>query len=474
LSLGKVLFGLGLKAGDRVALLDYNSIELSLVNFGVPVCGMVALPLNYRLSPRELADVINDSQSAALIYCPAVTDLVNQIRSKLPSVKYFLCTSTSNNDSSLPSLLEKVPNISLPEPKPEDLAHLLYTSGTTGRPKGVQLTHSNSVATIKSLLIDLRFEPNDIGLMIAPLFHIAGIHTFMGLIARGCTVHLLPSFDPIKTLDTLRSTKATVTLLVPAMIAALMNRPDLNKLDLSSLRMVIYAGAPMPEELLKTCINRFGYKFLQVYGTTETSAITCLTIDDHRRPQYFSSAGRQFFGNQVKVVDENDRETPPGEIGEVILRGENVMTGYWNAPEETALVLKDGWFHTGDMGLSDGNGYIFLKDRKKDMIVTGGENVYPVEIENVLLQIPAISEVAVIGVPDKQWGEKVLAIVHLRPDPKITAEEIISFCRERLAGYKCPKAVEFTASPLPRTPSGKVKKNILSKPYWEGFDRKIH
>ena len=230
----------------------------------------------------------------------------------------------------------------------------------------------------------------------------------------------------------------------------------------------------MPEELLNACIHRFGYKFLQIYGTTETSAITCLTLEDHKTPSLFASAGRPLFGNEVKVVDEQGRETLPGEMGEVIVRGDSVMPGYWNSPEETESVIKNGWFHTGDVGLSDEQGYIFLKDRKKDMIVTGGENVYPVEVENVLLQDPGLLEAAVIGVPDKKWGEQVLAIVSLRPGQKRTAEEIISFCRERLAGYKCPKAIEFATDPLPRTPSGKIKKNILSQPFWKGFDRKIH
>lgn len=473
-SLCRSLFGLGLRKGDRVAVLDFNSIEGCLVSFGVPAFGMVAVPLNFRLADKEMIEVLNDSGASALIYSPAFAEMVNRIRSELPAVKHFIGTRPGGQDPHLQTLMESPPKISFLEPTPDDLAHLLYTSGTTGRPKGVQLTHRNSLTTITSLLIDFRLEPEDIGLMVAPLFHVAGFHTFMALFARGCSVHLLPAFDPIKTVEALRTTKASVTLLVPAMIAALMNLPEQHPWDPASLRLVIYAGAPMPEELLKACLDRFGYRFLQIYGTTETSAITCLTPEDHQTRSYVASAGRQLFGSDLRVVDDLGHEVAPGEIGEVVVRGEGMMPGYWNSPQETERVIRDGWFHTGDVGLSDDHGYLFLKDRKKDMIVTGGENVYPVEVENVLLQDSAILEAAVIGTPDKKWGEQVLAIVRLKAGPPRTAEEIISFCRERLAGYKCPKAVTFSKDPLPRTPSGKIRKNILRQPFWEGLERKIH
>jgi long-chain acyl-CoA synthetase len=237
--------------------------------------------------------------------------------------------------------------------------------------------------------------------------------------------------------------------------------------------MIAYGGAPMPEELLKAALNRFGNIFSQLYGLTEAGILTCLRKDDHKDPRYLGSAGREFFGTEVMVVDDKGRQLGSGQIGEIIARGASVTKGYWNAPEETAIALKEGWFYTGDLGVRDEKDYIFLRDRKKDMIVSGGENVYPVEVENVLHEIPAIQEAAVIGVPDPKWGEKVLALVMLKPNKKITSEEIISFCRERLAGFKCPKSIEFTG-PLPRTSSGKIQKNELRQRYWKGRDRAIH
>jgi acyl-CoA synthetase (AMP-forming)/AMP-acid ligase II len=283
----------------------------------------------------------------------------------------------------------------------------------------------------------------------------------------------MPGFEPVKTLRALGDTKATVTLLVPAMINALLNAPGQEEVDLSSLRLLMYAGAPMPPELLRKAIERLGYIFFQLYGLTETSVLTVLGIDDHKNSKYISSAGREMFGSEVRLVDDSDNEVRAGSPGQIIARGDNVTPGYWNAPHETLTTLKNGWFYTGDIAIRDEEGYFYLKDRKKDMVVTGGENVYPVEVENVLHEIPGLLEAAVVGVPDERWGEKLLAIVCLKQGIVLSREDIMGFCRERLAAYKCPKDVEFR-NELPRTPSGKVRKNVLREPYWEGFDRRVH
>ncbi len=470
---GCALHGLGLKKGDRIAFLDVNSIELAAGHFAVPACGMVVVPLNHRLAKEELRGILEDAGAAVLIYSPPFGEIVDEIRPMLSSINHFICTRKRGEELILSSLIENATQLTFEEPTENDLAALLYTSGTTGKPKGVQLSHGNVTSTIATLLIETGFRSEDIGLMVAPLFHVAGCHIYMAAIARGCTVNLLPAFDPIKTLEAFSNTEATITLLVPAMIGALLNTPGQENFNLSSLRVMVYAGAPMTPELLKKSIDRFGNIFMQIYGLTETSVLTRLDIEDHNEPELLLSCGREMIGCRIKLVDDDGHETRTGEIGQIIAKGDNITSGYWNAQEETKLSIKNGWFYTGDAAISDERGYVFLKDRKKDMIVSGGENIYPVEVENVLAEIPEILEAAVIGIPDQKWGEVVIAIAHLDKDRKISEEQIIDFCKRKLAGYKCPKKIVFSDL-LPRTPSGKVKKNVLREPFWKEFERKIH
>lgn len=472
--LGHVFFQLGLAHGDRVAILDLNSLFYCYIHFALPSCGLVVVPLNYRLAASELIGILTDAKVSALIYSPTFKDVVEKMRPELPFLRHFICTRSIGDGHELPTLMEQTRPVSkLPEPHDTDVSHLLYTSGTTGKPKGVMLSHLNNAAAITSLLVEFGLNAEDVGLMVVPMFHVAGCHVFIALIACGATIHILPGFDPAETLNAIQTKRVSFCFLVPAMITALLDELGQGKKDMSSIRTIAYGGAPMPEELLKAATNRFGNIFSQLYGLTEAGIFTCLKRDDHKNPRYLGSAGREVFGIQVMVVDENGRELGNGQIGEIIGRGASVTKGYWNAPDETALALKEGWFHTGDLGVRDENNYIFLKDRKKDMIVSGGENIYPIEVENVLHGIPAIQEAAVIGVPDPKWGEKVLALVNLKPNTEISPEEILSFCRERLAGFKCPKSIEFKG-PLPRTSSGKIQKNELRKPYWKGRDRAIH
>jgi long-chain acyl-CoA synthetase len=471
-ALGRALYDLGLQRGDRVAILDFNSPELCQALFAAPACGLVALPLNFRLALPELASILADAEATVLIYSPDFAEVADNLRSEFPFLRHLVCTKPREGSSHIGKLMEQAPDLALPEPWPEETAHLLYTSGTTGRPKGVPLTHTNIISTLRSLLIEFGLRHEDRGLMVAPLFHVAACHTFMSLLARGCAVQVMAAFDPRKTLEVITDTRPTFTILVPAMISALLNTPGQERVDTSCLRRMVYAGAPMPQELLKTAVARFGDIFLQVYGLTETSALTCLRVEDHSDPRLIASAGRQMFGNEVMVVDKSGATATAGAIGEVIAKGDNVTAGYWNAPEETQAVLRNGWFHTGDVGFTDANGYIFLRDRKKDMIVSGGENVYPVEVENVLHENPLILEAAVIGVPDERWGERVHAIVHFRSGEWMDPQEVISYCREKLAGYKCPKSIEVSG-PLPRTPSGKVQKNVLRAGHWKDRDRNI-
>jgi len=471
--LGSALYGLGLSPGDRVAVLDHNSIELAVAHFGLPACSLVTLPLNTRLSKDELLGIIHNARASALIYSPPFEQTVAALAPDLPFLKARICTEQAAGNLDLRQLMAHASPAALQRPRPGDLATLLYTSGTTGVPKGVKLTHANTASTLVSLLVELGLTPEDSGLMVAPFFHVAGCHTYMAHIARGCTVNILPAFEPQSTLEALEQTRASVTLLVPAMIGALLNLPGHEKADLSALRLVVYAGAPMPEKLLKKALERLGNVFFQIYGLTETSVLTCLTREDHQKPELLTSGGREMYGCRVRIVDEKGRETEPGGIGQIVAGGDNVTSGYWEAPEETAAVMKGEFFDTGDIAVRNEQGYVFLRDRKKDMIVTGGENVYPVEVENVLTEIPGVLEAAVIGVPDEKWGERVMALVHLKQGATATEEDIVSYCQKRLAKYKCPKTVAFL-DPLPRTPSGKIRKNVLREPYWEGFSRRIH
>ncbi len=473
-AIGSALYELGLQRGDRVAILDRNSPALCEALVAVPACGLVALPLNFRLAPPELASILVDARASVLIYSSDFGEIVDGLRSELPFLRHFICTGPRGDSPDFGRLIEQASARLLPEPGPEEPAHLLYTSGTTGRPKGVPLTHANITSTLRSLLIEFGLRPEDKSLMVAPLFHVAACHTYMALLARGCTSHVLPAFDPQATLEAIAATRASFTILVPAMISALLNTPGQQDAEVSSLRRVVYAGAPMPQELLHQAVERFGNIFLQVYGLTETSALTCLRAADHHDPCLIASAGHQMFGTEVRVVNGLGEPATVGSVGEVVARGENVMPGYWNAPDESRAVLRNGWFYTGDVGFMDGNGYIFLRDRKKDMIVSGGENVYPVEVENVLYENPLILEAAVIGVPDEKWGERVHAIVHLRPGEPLDPQEMINFCRGKLAAYKCPKSIEVWPGVLPRTASGKVQKNVLRARYWQGQKRGIN
>ena len=451
LKMGSVLHGLGLKKGDRVGILDFNSMTLATALFGIPACGMTALPLNHRLAPQELIWILEDAEASALIYAPSFSETVEEMRSRLTSVSHFICTEETPNGKNLPSLIKEAQMTRFDPPHASDLATLLYTSGTTGRPKGVQLSHGNTASTMTSLLVELGLTPDDSGLMVAPLFHVAGCHTYMALIARGCTAHLLPGFEPKKTLETLGATKSTMTILVPAMISAILNMEGHERVDVSSLRLFLYAGAPMPEQLLRAAIDRFGHVFFQIYGLTETSVLSCLPPKDHTRAELHSSAGREMYGCEVKILNDDGSETPRGEIGQIAARGDNVTSGYWRAETETEASLKEGWFHTGDVGFVDESGYLFLKDRKKDMIVTGGENVYPVELENVLYEIPEVEEAAVIGIPDDRWGEKVVALIHLVPNEEISEEEIISFLPGAVGRVQMPQSrrIHGPASPEP-------------------------
>jgi acyl-CoA synthetase (AMP-forming)/AMP-acid ligase II len=408
-------------------------------------------------------------------------DVLNSIRHEIDGVRNFICLDAAvENMAHYESLISRFPaSEPLDEIEVDDACVLFYTSGTTGRPKGAIHTH-------KSLIAEATRVPHrdlgsdDVALCVMPFFHVGGAAAYLfPAFACGATLVVHRSFDETQVLQAIEKEKITYIYLVPAMIIRLLEHPDLDTYDLSSLRSVAYTGAPMPIEALKKGIDRFGQVFIQFLGQTETLNLTVLKKQDHKvkgSPQEtkrLESAGKPLAADELRIVDEQGQDVPPGEAGEIIARSDRVMQGYWQAPQETAKTIKDGWLYTGDVGQMDEDGYVYIVDRKKDMIISGGENIYSREVEEVLYMHPAVIEAAVVGTPDEKWGESVKAVLVLKPGASASEEEIIDFCKEHLASYKKPRSVEFWDG-LPRTGSGKVRKNEIRERYWEGYEKRVH
>jgi long-chain acyl-CoA synthetase len=359
------------------------------------------------------------------------------------------------------------------------LLGLFYTSGTTGEPKGVMLTHRNMLSNIANSQGIYEYLSSDIYLHAAPMFHLADGAAVFTHTSNGATQAFIPRFDPKHVLETIARERVSLILLVPTMINFLLNHPDLDSYDLSSLRHVTYGASPIAPDLLRRAMKAFACGFGQGYGLTEASPLlTVLSQEDHaitdeKSERRLASCGKPVPGVEVRVVREDGSDARPGDVGEIIARGPNIMVGYWKRPEDTKEVLGDGWLHTGDLATVDEDGYIYLVDRKKDMIVTGGENVYSTEVEAVLYSHPSIKEAAVIPVPDADWGEAVHACVVLRDGKQTTAEELVEFCRERLANYKVPRSIEFIEGELPKGGTGKILKKQLRERYWKDQRRRI-
>lgn len=473
------LFAQGVRPGERVAILDKNSPGYLELYFALPRLGAVAVPLNYRLAPPELAYIVNDSCASLMLFGAEYAELVGQLRPELTQVRKFVTLDGGGSEWALD--FERLHAARAPvfdvARDPEDVFLQMYTSGTTGRPKGAMLTHANMIANTLTALAERDYGPGDSYLHVAPLYHCADLELFYGMTWAGAGNVLMREFKPDAVLQTIERERVSIVFLVPAMINFLLEEPSLGERDLSSLRLIVYGGSAIPEDRLRTALARLPCKFSQGYGLTETSPILCvLPSDDHvlegPRARRIQSCGRAAHGVEVKIVDEHDRDCPREVVGEIVARGKNVMKGYFGQPEATAHALRGGWFHTGDMGKMDADGYVYIVDRKHDMIVSGGENVYPREVEEVIYRHPAVLEAAVIGVPSPRWGEEVKAIVVLRPGSGLEAEALIEFVREQIAHYKAPRSVDFVAS-LPRNPSGKVLKTVLRERYWAGHSRRV-
>jgi len=480
--LANVLLNLGVRDGEHVIILSKNCNEYLETYFACARSGSICTAINYRLTPHELHYVIENSEAKIVIVSDEFLDTLEEIRSDLKMAEHYIVIGQA--PEGMDSYDDLISFASTLEPEvdqhEDDIVLQMYTSGTTGLPKGAMLTHRNLVTNAIGCSFGMQMQPNDCILMVAPLYHMAAGMCSLAVILQGGPIFVHRDFNPMAILEDMEGGRVTTGLLIPVMINFLLQMPDIEQRDFSHIRGLIYGASPMPVEVLRRAIEVFKCDFIQGYGQTESSAVLCvLRPEDHildgtpEQLKRLGSAGRAVFGTEVRVVDENRNDIEPGQIGEVIGRGHNVMKGYWKMPEASAKAIRDGWLYTGDLATVDEAGYVYILDRVKDMIISGGENVYCREIEEVLHKHPAVADAAVIGVPNDQWGETVKAIVVLAEGQEATEDEIIDFTREYLAGFKRPRSVDFVDS-LPRNLSGKVLKKILREPYWSDEQRQVH
>jgi long-chain acyl-CoA synthetase len=457
----------GVKRGDRVGILDVNSYRYAEAYYACAQAGMILLPLNSRLAPPELKYVLNDSGAKALIVTEPFLGAVEGQSIAVLIKDYDAFLASGKPDSSV----EKVGL--------DDICQIYYTSGTTGEPKGVCLTHGNMIASAFDSIVGLELTREDIWLHAAPMFHLVDAWSIWSMPLLGATQVML-HFTPEKMMEVVQRTKPTGAGVPPTLINMMANHPKIRDYDLSSLRFIMYGGSPTPLGILQKAVKALPTKYIHGFGITETSGITTLADPKDffvegtaEQLALTNNAGRAVPHIRLEIFDEQGKPMAKGQVGEVVVSGPRVMREYWQKPKHTADALKNGWYHSGDMGYLDEQSRLFVVDRKKDMIISGGENVYSVEVENVISQHPAVLEVAAIGVPDAQWGEAVKAICVLREGAAASADEIIGFCRGKIAGYKIPKSVDFSKEQLPKTGPGKIAKRRLRDPFWAGRERKI-
>jgi acyl-CoA synthetase (AMP-forming)/AMP-acid ligase II len=473
----------GVGPQGRVAFLDKNSDLFYEVVFGCAKANAVSVGINWRLAPPEVAYIVDDSGAEVLFVGPDFHGLVEQIAPELKSVKRIVAMAPGHGGwVDFASWRDAHPGTDPGVPSArDDIAIQMYTSGTTGHPKGVQLANR--------AFLDLRLEApaddmewnewtgDDVSLVAMPSFHIGGAGWGIQGVTAGAENIVVSEFEPGEVLSIIESHRVTKLFMVPAAMRLCLHHPKCRETDFSSVKYILYGASPIPLDLLREAIEVFQCGFVQLYGMTETTGTaTYLPPKDHDptgRSEKMKSAGKPMPGVSVKVVDDAGDPVPARQVGEICLASRANMAGYWNLPEATAKTLVDGYVHTGDAGYLDEDGYVYVHDRVKDMIVSGAENVYPAEVESAIFGHPAVADVAVIGVPDEKWGEAVKAMVVLKPGAEATADDIVAFARQRIAGYKTPKSVDFVPE-LPRNPSGKILKRELRKPYWEGYERLVN
>jgi len=480
-SLVHALRALGLQKGDVLGVLSWNCLEYMDVHGAAMKGGFISSPFNPRLHPKELEYLINYSEARALFVGPDLVETVEGMRQGLPNVKHVIRLRGTGGEPSMQGLFERFPE---EEPDtdllPEDPVIIFYTSGTTGLPRGALYSHIRKLNATRIKNLEMGIKAGDRQLQVLPLFHIGGdSHVWPFFCAGGCNI-IMPqkSFDPAAALEAVERERATDIQIVPPQLSAMMTRQAEKGGDLGTLKRIYYAASPMPVELLRRGLEQFGPIFSQGYGQTESGPQICsLPRKFHQvldRPEeeqeVLQSCGRPSPGVQVRIVDDDGRDVGPREVGEITARSHSVMVEYWRRPEETREAFKNGWLHTGDLGYYDEKGFIYIVDRKKDMIVSGGENVYSREVEEVLYKHPAVEEAAVVGAPDPFWVERVHAEIVLKEGTRATEEEIIAFCKGHIASYKAPKSIAFVDG-LPKNPQGKILKREIKKKYSEDMKK---
>ncbi len=482
--LANALHNLGLKKGDRIAFLMANCPEYIFTEYALTKIGGVRVPLAVLLNSDDHIYMMNHSESVALVYHEKLAPRVEAMIPHLKTVKHFICVSEDPanvrpDHLHLQTMLaDYAPDPPPVEITPQDLCGIYYTGGTTGRPKGVMLSHRAWVNAVMLEMLELSLGREEVFAYMTPLTHAGGVLLLPVLLRKGKCL-ILDGFDPKTFLEQTEKEKITASLFVPTMIYVLLDHPDLQKYDTSSLRNILYGAAPIAPERLKQAINHFGPIFSQFYGQTEAPMILAslpkeehVVTDPERERRVFSSCGRPTMTTQIKLTDPDGNEVAPGQVGEITARSIIMMDGYFKDPEKTAETIKDGRLHTGDMARQDEEGFLYIVDRSKDMIISGGFNIYPREIEDVLFEHPAVKGAAVIGVPHQKWGEAVKAIVVLHQDQAAGEDELIEFVKTHKGGLMAPKSVEFWDS-IPLTNLGKVDKKKIREPYWREQGRRV-
>lgn len=477
----------GLQHGDRVAIVSPNRTEIVEIECALYKAGLVKVALNSRLAPSELADTLANAEPVACFAAPSHRAMVDAAAAGVDSLRLRFGFDPAEGDAArgwapYEDLLAGQPDTPVIEDMaPGDLAVLHYTSGSTGKLKAAMQTVGNRMASLRKIIMGrMHAGPGDVLLLVGPITHASGMF-IQPMLFQGATVLLLDRFVPAEVLATIAQRRVTMTFMVPAMIHALLAEPSLGTHDLSSLRLLSYGAAPMAPARIREAWAAFGPVLAQGYGAGETTGgVVSLTTADHaraiigERPELLAACGRPNGEADVQVLDDDGRPVSGDAIGEICVKGPDVFAGYWKAPEQTAEAFDaQGWLRTGDLARVDAEGYIFIVDRKKNMLVSGGFNVYPTEVEAVLAQHPAVYECCVVGVPDDHWGEVVKAVVVLRPGTAATADELMAFCGEHLAGFKRPRSVDFVAQ-LPKNSNGKLSRKDVREPYWAGRDRRVN
>ncbi len=485
-ALGAALGALRVPAGGRVGFLGANSLAHVECVMGIPAFGRVLVDLNFRLAPAELAFMVDDCEIGVLVTDRDQLEVARGVRAQCPSLRELVLDAEGScPDDCLPyeELIDRDPVPAAPVPE-HALAAISYTGGTTGAPKGVMLSHANLLANARHNLIATGHTRDDCWLHVCPMFHVAGTANLFACTWVGAKQVVLPRFAAAAVVETVIREQVTHTVVVPTMFAMLLDELDQRPGEhLPSLRHLQYAASPITPDVQRAVLERFDCDVAQFYGMTEAApTVTHLPPADHRRDDLgpelaasrLRSIGTPVVGVQAEVRAPDGSRLAPGAIGELWVRGPNVMLGYWNRPEATEAALVGGWYRTGDAARTDEDGYLYLVDRLKDMIITGAENVYSIEVEAALVEHRAVQEAAVFGIPHPRWGESVHAVVTLAPDRAVTAEELVAHCRPLIAGYKIPRTIDIRTSALPRSAAGKLLKNQLRDPFWAGHERRVN